>query len=293
MSASAIAKIRAGLAARGKPNTFTSLHGLIGAPATFADLSNLVHSVLNKRAWLKQQAELTAKKMAEFEARTKAELAEVGKTREERPDGSAFVQDLWSDNARKTELEKRVKSYRATLAAETAEARNAATAGIREAMAKLAAVRDGWTDPVAFLDKQTLADPRRKAFRDNLATMRPKALESALKDGVIAGDKAKVAACLDVLDNMSPEDARQVDISRSEAAAYAAGEDFARCQHFLASADLAVLESDLATAQIEGRRAATDIKLRIGKLRREIAAWAGEELAKPTEEETSEEEDAA
>ena len=86
------------------------------------------------------------------------------------------------------------------------------------------------------------------------------------------GDVPRVRA---LLDEMAPDDKAAVNVSRIEAAAMIQGEDFTKAQLQLNSLDLAVMEAELFTAQIDGRSTAS-INMQIGLKRREVAVWAGD-----------------
>jgi hypothetical protein len=260
----------------GTNTNYESLAGVVGAPLTFADLGKLVSSVILKRDNLKTKAETVGKRLAVFENTRAAELAEMGKIREDVGNGATQITDTWSDQARNQQLVREVNAKRKELAAEIAETRVNAMRGITDALALLKTVRSSWEDPCALLHRSTLGESSRRIYRDNLAGARPKALENAIKTAVATNNKPMLAAALDVLDSMAPEEQAAVNVSRIEAAAMIQGEDFAKAQLQLASLDLAVLESEKADAQIDGKKTG-DINLRIGLKRKEVATWAGDE----------------
>ena len=274
---SAVRKIKAGLALRPGTNTnYESLADVVGSPLTFPDLGKLVDGVLSRRTAMKQKAEIVTKRLAVFEKNRAVELNKQGKTFEPRGDGSHIVNDLWNDNARKIQLTADVKAKRRELTKEIANSRAEAMGGVANSLALLKLVRSSWEDPVALLHRSTLGESSRRIYRDNLADSRPKALETAIKTAVATSNKPMLAAALDVLDGMTPEDQSGVNVSRVEAAAIVQGEDFANAQLQLAAMDLAVLEVNKADAEIDGKPTAS-LNLKIGLKRKEVATWAGDE----------------
>jgi hypothetical protein len=271
-----MSKIKAGLHARGTPGTFKSLAPMLGAPLTPLQLNATVSVVLSKRDYLKKHAETFTAKMAVKSQEIRELIKDMGVAIEERSDGTTLRQDLMGDVVREKEYEKRMGRARKELLKEGALDRVNIMAAVKEAKSKLDAVRTVWSDPVSMLGRMTIGESGLRIYKDNLAGIRPSQMEQRIKEAVLEGNKVKLAACLDVLDNMDPADASLVNISRHECAAIVLSEDWTKAMHHLAAFDLAVLETDRAVADIEGKTIGVQKTLKIGTLKNSLAALHGD-----------------
>jgi len=275
-SGSAMSKIRAGLHARGTPGTFKSLAPMLGAPLTPLQLNATVSVVLNKRDYVKKYAETFAAKMAAKEKEIRELIKDMGVAIEEREDGTKLRQDLMGDVLREREFDKRMNRARKELLKEGTLDRTNIMAAVKDAKEKLDAVRSVWSDPVSMLGRMTIGESGLRIYKDNLNGIRPAQMEQRIKEAVLEGNKVKLAACLDVLDNMKPDEAKLVNISRHECAAIVLSEEWTNAMHHLAAFDLAVLETDKAVADIEGKAIGIQKKLKIGTLKNQLAALHGD-----------------
>lgn len=277
MSATNVDRIKAGLAARGHKTNFKSLANAQGAPLTFKALNETLAGVLERRNALKATATKHAERVAAYTERQRAELKETGIVREDLGTGrGSHVQDLWGDDKRKVELDKRVNVFRREQLTAGQEGRDGAMKFIREALGKVDQVRAYWSDPVALLHRQTLGESGRRIYRQNMEGARPAALEAAITEATLTNNRPMLAAALDVLDSMDADTAKHVNVSRTEAAAMVLGDDYVKaCQH-LAALDLGLLEAEQAVADMEGNRTNATKLRKIGLLKRELQALNGE-----------------
>ncbi len=275
-SGSAMSKIRAGLHARGTPGTFKSLAPMLGAPLTPLQLNAAVSVVIGKRDYIKRHAETFTAKMAVKAKEIRELVKDMGVAMEERADGTTLRQDLMGDVLREKEYEKRMGRARKELLKEGTLDRVNITAAVKDAKSKLDAVRTVWSDPVSMLGRMTIGESGLRIYKDNLSGIRPAQMEQRIKEAVLEGNKVKLAACLDVLDMMDPADASLVDVSRHECAAIVLSEEWTNAMHHLAAFDLAVLETDMAIANIEGKAIGVQKKLKVGTLKNQLAALHGD-----------------
>lgn len=254
MSVNARNLIRAGLARQGNPGSYDSLEGVADAPFTFQQLNEIVTGTLERRNKLQSVADNINKQLKAYETKRWAELREQGVTREERPDGrTALVQDLWNDDARQTELQKNLRAKRKELTEKVWPDRDGAVNGTKKAKEQIALTRGMWSDPVALLHIGTTGESSKRIYTDNLRDARPRTLETEIKIAVATLNRPRLAAALDVLDRMSPEEQAQVRVSRREAAGLVLGDEWLKVQRNIIAFDVAVKDIEVADAEVSGK----------------------------------------
>jgi hypothetical protein len=271
-------KIRDGLdtRARAKSGGTFNLANLTGAPASVTDLNALATKATAKRDRLKVLAESISISIAKFTDAKTAEYAELGRIR----DGN-LITDTLGENQRRTMVEREISKFARNARKVSADERSRLLSELRDITGKIAAVRESWSDPVAILMRRTLADPKRGVYAANLANAGPVAVENALRDAVIGGNAALAAAALDRLSAMPASQSKSVRFSKRDVAESLVAEEWTKARAFIAMTDIAEAESDLANSQAEGGRDSATLKMRVGILRKELAALVPESTPAP------------
>lgn len=267
--------IRAGLARQGKLGSYDSLSGIAAAPFTFQQLNEIVVNTLERRNRLQSVAENISKQLKAYETARWAELKEQGIVREPSPMGGSRISDLWSDSARRAELQKNLTAKRKELTQKVWSDRDGAVNGTKQAKEQIDFVRSMWSDPVALLHIGTTGESSKRIYLDNLRGARPRALELEIKKAVATQNRPLLAACLDTLDRMPPEEQSQVRVSRQEAAGLVLGDEWLKVQRNLIAFDVAVLDIEVADAEVNGKPTEM-LRLEAGLKKRELQAWNGE-----------------
>ena len=245
----------------------TPLASYVGAPATLTAITEHVSQIRQRKNRLRVLAEEITVAVNDHRETKSAEYAELGKVRGD----NGLVIDELGDVKRKTLLERDVSSFAREKRAASEPERVKLRKEINTLAAKIAPVRESWVDGPSLLHRVTLGDKRRIDFYNTLATVGPRSLEVSLADAIATGDKALAAACLDRLDALPKNSKSMVRFSRQQAAETVMAEELRQARAAFAMLDIAVAEAEMEAATADGKRVSTNAKLKVGRLKRELA----------------------
>lgn len=243
------------------------LASFVGAPASLAAVTEHVSQIRQRKNRLRVLAEEITVAMNNHRETKSAEYAELGKVR---GDNGLIIDEL-GDVKRKALLERDISSFAREKRAASEPERVKMRQEIDTLAAKLSPMRDSWVDATALLHRMTLGDKRRVDYYATLATVGPRSLEVSLADAIATGNKALAAACLDRLDALPKNSKSMVRFSRQLAAETVMADELRQAKAAFAMLDIAVAEAEMEAATADGKRVSTTAKLKVGRLKRELA----------------------
>ena len=280
--ATSLEKISAGLAQHRNQNFSVTISSFAGAPASLSDLNTLAELSDRRSKRLKEFTDGIIKAVATFEAKRKAELAQVGFETTD----SGVRRDTLGDNKRRKILSDDVRKHRRDALAMSAENRAKLVAELRDARAKAAAVADLWKDPVAVLMRLTIGSGKRSSYLRQVEHAGPAELENLLRHAVLTSDRDLAAACFSRMDAMAKSDRESVRVERSEVAKALVVEEWTAARAYLAGIEIAHESADVANDSAEGKTISSRRKIALGIRRQELAALLGEDDSTTSDDQT-------
>ncbi len=249
-----IDKINSGLRSRaGKPHI--PIAHLKGAPRSLSDLNELADQAQSKGKRLAELVDGVESHMEAFEARKRREF-----------------DSLPIDKAQKAKaLREALKQERAHILAVGKEERDALLADIQSLNAKIQAVKAMWADPVGILVRSSLGSEKADRYRRDMESSGPVAVEQALQQSILAGDKDLAAACFSRIDAMPRKVRESVRVSRAEVASHLVSNTWNRATRSILGVEIAAESAEFAAAKATGRDLPSTRKLSLGMKRKE---WA-------------------
>ena len=271
-----IEKIGRGLDAheRAKADGSFRMSNLVGAPVSVSDLNKVAEHSTRLRDRLKFLASGVNKTVETHRAETERQYSQVGKERDE----NGVVRDTLGPDRRRRMIEGEVARFRKEALKASAEERGHLMAELRANNEKIGAVGDMWSDPVGILMRSTLGSENRGAYLRDLQNSGPVELEIAMQDAVLTGDKDKAAACLSRLDAMGKDTRKLVRISKRDVAEPLVSDEWNKARTFIAIAEIAVTEAEIADDEAEGKSILPKRKIGLGLKKRELETVLGTSL---------------